>query len=67
MKNGGHLECGRLGEPECRHRNTGVGARSGASSVGTAEASMESGVAGAPLLLTCIALWSKQPSTLVVA
>lgn len=49
---------------ECRHGNTGVGARSGGSSVDTAEASMESGVTGTPLLLTCIALWSKQHCTL---
>lgn len=30
----------------CWHGNTGVGARSGGASMGTAEASMESGVRG---------------------
>lgn len=54
-KSGGHLECGRLGEPECVGMGVQVwGPEVGGASVGTAEGGMENRVTGTPFLLTCI-------------
>lgn len=67
-KSGGHLECGRLGEPECVGTGVqaGMGARSGDASVGTAEGGMENRVTGTPFLLTCIPHGLKSPAHSVV-